>query len=144
MSITKKIKNHSSCGVHSCMHKTNVCPHIMASIKKEQPVLKVTPIFLERILINKYYEQYWLCSECANEFDIASIGELYFDPKLRILLESDSDDDDDTLKVELKSSLHDIFECVCLDCFNDKYGIEADHFRKEVGGFKQISIRDET
>lgn len=145
MSITKNIKNHSFCDVHSCNHRANVCAHIKVSLTPDHRALSLIPVFLERIIIDKYYEQYWLCGDCAKKHDIDPGGELYFDPKLRELLDLDDDsdeDDDDDLKVELKQSLQDHFEQVCLDCFNEKYGSNADVLKKSVDEFRQISIRD--
>lgn len=145
MSITKNIKRHSFCDTHSCVNTANVCSHIKDSLKSEASLLDLTPVFLERIIIDKFYEQYWLCSDCANKFNVAFEGELYFDPKLRELLdlEDDSDEDeDDDLKVELKQSLQDHFESVCLDCFNEKYGPKTDAIKKDMNEFRQMSIRD--
>lgn len=123
----------------------NVCPRIKASLESDSPPLDLTSVFLERIILDKYYEQYWLSSDSAKELNIALEGELYFDPKLREFLDLDDDTDesgDDNLQVELKENLQGRFKKVSLDSFNEKYGDQAETLRQGVDRFKQISIRD--
>lgn len=74
--------------------RSNVCCHIEENLNCFEKPLAITPLFIERVLLDKFYEKYWMCESCAKAFSIFNKGELWFDPNLRAFLEDESSFDE--------------------------------------------------
>ncbi|MEJ2611702.1 MAG: hypothetical protein P8179_16890 [Candidatus Thiodiazotropha sp.] len=97
--------------------------HIKETLKNQNTPLKITPLFIERVLIEKYYEKYLLCKACAKEHKIPKQGILWFNQDLRNFHEEIElgYSADDNFSIEILRSLKNKMTQTCRKCFLEKY-----------------------
>lgn len=118
-----EVKSVSFCPDHATQESSKVCMHIKESLSDVSLRYEfIVPIFIERILFDKYYERYWFCENCARDYGIKYPGELHYDSKLRECFEQDSMCmSDDNLEVSLKPEFLKMITYVCRECFLAHY-----------------------
>lgn len=136
-----EIKKTSYCSKHlsEVSQRSNVCCHIGENLNCSDKPLKITPLFIERVLLDKFYEKYWLCESCATAFSVFNGGELWFDPNLRAFVEDESLFDEKVadfsidIGVDLKASIVH----VCRACFLEKYSEQVHPVEASIEALKQ-------
>ena len=145
MKIDFNIKNFSLCKKHisNPMQRSNVCCHIGETLNKDSSALPITTVHIERILLDKYYEKYWICQNCAEGFGISATGELWYDPNLRNFLEDESFSADglaETFVIDLPNELKGLIGQVSSECFSEKYSDQIFSVEASVSLLKEVAI----
>ena|SRR5688572_4926087 len=139
-----EIKKTSYCSKHlsEVSQRSNVCCHIGENLNCSEKPLAITPLFIERVLLDKFCEKYWLCESCANVFSIFNKGELWFDPNLRAFLEDESlfDGEIDDFSISVEDDLKALIVNVCRACFLEKYGEQVQPVEASIDSLKQRSV----
>lgn len=135
------IKHISTCEKHYSFkgQNSNVCIHLEKNLVSIAPPLAIVPLFIERILFDKFYEKYWICQECADACSISQNGELWFDPNLRLLLEDEDSNEaiDDEFVIEIGDDLKKLIKHVCPECLLDKYRKQIEAIESSISSLYQ-------
>lgn len=138
------IKKFSVCNKHSVSvnQQANVCCHVQQSLACDRAELKLIPLFIERVLLDKFYEKYWICGQCAERFSISVDGEIWYDPNLRAFLDDENSphSGDENFIIEIDDELKSLIRQVCNKCFMDKYGEKIDLIAASLDSLKQRSF----
>jgi len=139
-----EIKKTSYCSKHlsEVSQRSNVCCHIGENLNCSEKPLAITPLFIERVLLDKFYEKYWMCESCAKVFSIFNKGELWFDPNLRAFLEDESSFDEKAadFSINIEGDLKALIVHVCRACFLEKYGEQVHPVESSIDSLKQRSV----
>ncbi len=140
-----KITNpNSSCPrqLENIVQQSHICVHLKENLKNKNTALKITPLFIERVIIEKYYEKYWLCEACAKEHKIPNQGILWFNQDLRnfhdeIELENSADDN---FSIEIPCSLKNKITQTCRECFLEKYKDQVEQIESHTNSLIEHAI----
>lgn len=138
------IKNQSLCSKHfsSASQRSNVCCHVKSNLESNEKPLIITPLFIERVLLEKFYEKYWICRSCAENFSISNNGELWFDPNIRNFFEGESEDSEETdeFVINIEDTLKTLIVQTCRSCLLEKYGDQVHFAESSIESFKQRPV----
>jgi hypothetical protein len=128
--------------LENIVQQSNICVHIKENLKKQNTPLKITPLFIERVLIEKYYEKYWLCEACAKEHKIPKQGILWFNQDLRNFHEEIElgHSADDNFTIEIPRSLKNKITQTCRKFFLEKYKDQVEQIESHTNSLIEHSI----